>query len=209
MYINLTHVLKSDITVYPGTIPPKFEPGNTIEKDGFAELNITMCTHTGTHIDAPAHIIESAPTLDSYPMDKFIGKGFVIDCRNLHSIERDFLQSWEQEIRRSDFLLFYSGWQDKWNTESYFEPFPVLTQEAAEWLTGFHLKALGFDVISVDKMDDHHLPNHHILLPKEILIIENMANLHFLLDKAFELYVIPLYIGKADGSPVRAFARLL
>jgi len=209
MIIDLTHPLKDNITVYPGIIKPRFEVGNTIEKDGFAELNMSMCTHTGTHIDAPSHIIKGAKSLDAFPVDKFIGRGIVIDCVKKKSIELDYLATYTDKINSIEFILFYTGWQNKWNTPNYFDPFPTLTTEAVQWLLKFKLKALGFDAISVDAMQEETLPNHHLLLPKEVLIIENMTNLDQLIGKEFELNCIPLLISAADGSPVRAFARIL
>ncbi len=208
MIVDLTHTLKNEITVYPGTVSPIFEQGNTIEKDGFAELNMTMCTHTGTHIDAPSHIISNANSLNDFTIDKFIGNAIVVDCSKKKSISLEFLNLIEEEIEQIDFILFYTGWQEKWNTPHYFDEFPVLTQEAVEWLLKFKLKALGFDTISVDKLTDVKLPNHHLLLQREILIIENMTNLDKLIGNSLELNCIPLKIENSDGSPIRAFARI-
>ena len=56
--IDLTHMIESTMPVYPGTEPPIFEPANTYEKDGFKETKITMFTHTGTHMDPPAHLYQ-------------------------------------------------------------------------------------------------------------------------------------------------------
>lgn len=208
MIIDLTHTLKNKITVYPNTLEPIFEQGNTIEKDGFAEINMTMCTHTGTHIDAPAHILANTKSLDEFEVDKFIGPGIVIDCTQIKDISLNFLKKSAQIIKNVDFVLFYTGWQHKWNTERYFDEFPTLTKEAVDWLATFNLKALGFDAISVDKMTAESLPNHNVLLKKEILIIENMTNLDKLISKTFELNCIPLKIENSDGSPIRAFARI-
>lgn len=33
--IDLTHVINTEMPVYPGTEPPGFEPANTYERDGF------------------------------------------------------------------------------------------------------------------------------------------------------------------------------
>ncbi|MCC7401053.1 MAG: cyclase family protein [Chitinophagaceae bacterium] len=208
MIIDLTHQLENGITVYPGTLGPRFEAGNTIEKDGFAELIITMCTHTGTHMDAPSHIIKGARSLDQFPVEKFIGKGTVVDCTEVDAIELNFLKSRIKNLNGIDFILFYTGWQNKWNTPGYFDPFPTLTTEAVKWLSGFNLKAIGSDTISIDDINDPLLPNHHLLLPEEILIIENMTSLDKLTGKEFELNSIPLLINGSDGSPVRAFARI-
>lgn len=208
MTVDLTHPLKSNITVYPGTPAPAFTPISTIDKDGFAELSITMTTHTGTHMDAPSHILSRGRSLNQFPIDKFIGKGIVLDCSQTSSISLNFIQSKEAEIKQAAVILFYTGWQYKWNTPGYFDEFPTLTTEAVEWLLSFHLKALGFDVISVDKMADEALPNHHLLLSQEVLIIENMTNLDQLIGKQFHLYCIPLNIEASDASPVRAFAQI-
>jgi len=208
MIIDLTHPLKSNITVYPGSAKAVLQQINTVEKNGYAEISIQISTHTGTHIDAPAHILANTKTLDEFGVNKFIGQAVVIDCTQVKEISLDFLKEEESTIKAVDFVLFYTGWQRKWNTESYFYEFPTLTQKAANWLVTLELKALGFDVISVDKMNDMTLPNHRILLQKEILIIENMTNLDQLISKKFELNCIPLKIENSDGSPVRAFARV-
>ena len=85
----------------------------------------------------------------------------------------------------------------------------MLTTEAAKWLSGFDLKAVGFDYVSVDAMDASELPNHRILLSKEILIIENLTDLDKLPETKFDFFAIPLKIENADGSPVRAFAEII
>lgn len=208
MLVDLTHTLNSNISVYPGTPGPAFIPSATIEKDGFAESSVIMTTHTGTHMDAPCHILPGTRSLEQFPLEQFIGKGIVLDCTQVSSITLDFVQSKQDQIRGAGFILFYTGWQQKWNTSHYFDPFPTLATAAIEWLLQFQPKALGFDTISVDSMTDEALPNHHLLLAKEVLIIENLTNLDRLVDKDFLLYCIPLKIERADASPVRAFAQV-
>jgi len=206
--IDLTHTINEKMTVYPNTLKPSFEPSNTIDKDGFAELKITMATHTGTHIDAPCHLIKGKKALSDFPLDKFAGSATVIDCEGKNEISLEILKSRENDINKVEFVLFRSGWSRKWEEDDYFGKFPVLTTEAAKWLSGFDLKAVGFDYVSVDAMDASELPNHRILLSKEILIIENLTGLDKLPETKFDFYAIPLKIENADGSPVRAFAEL-
>ncbi len=208
MIIDLTQTLQNGISVFPGTKTPSFEQIHRIETDGFAEIRIDTSTHIGTHIDAPCHILPNTKSLDNFPMEKFIGKGMVIDCRNVSEIKLDFLKQYKTSIESVDFVLFYLGWQEKWSTSQYLDDFPVLTVEATEWLLQFNLKAIGFDAFSVDKIDSLDLPNHHLLLAEEVLIIENLTNLNQLIEKSFVLNCIPLKIKNADASPVRAFAVL-
>jgi arylformamidase len=212
--IDLTQILNEKITVYPDTVGPTFEILNTVEKSGFAEVKITMVFHTGTHIDAPCHIIKNTKSIDRFPTDKFIGNAIVIPCQGTKEINLKYLQTFEDKITQIDFILFFTGWQDKWNTKEYFDDNPVPTQEAAKWLTKFKLKGIGIDAFSVDKIipatkiTSGNLPNHHILLGKEILLIENLTNLDKLPDGPFSFQCLPLNVENADGSPVRAIAMI-
>ena len=54
--MDLTQTIGETMPVYPGTEQPKLTQTNTIEKDGFKETLLRMYSHTGTHMDAPAHI---------------------------------------------------------------------------------------------------------------------------------------------------------
>lgn len=207
--IDLTHTINEKMTVYPGTPAPIIKDYSTIGKEGFAELLLTMVTHTGTHIDAPCHIIKGAKKLSDFPLVKFAGLAIVIDCEGNNEISLEILKSRENDINKVEFVLFRSGWSRKWEEDDYFGKFPVLTNEAAQWLSGFDLKAVGFDYVSVDAMDASELPNHRILLSKEILIIENLTDLDKLPETKFDFYAIPLKIENADGSPVRAFAEII
>jgi kynurenine formamidase len=207
--IDLTHKLNNKISIYPGTVGPVIESSANISENGYAELSISMRSHAGTHIDAPAHIVPNAKTLDQILIENFIGKGIVIDCAGKVSINLDFLLTMKDKIEESEFILFYTGWQHKWETPDYIGDYPTLTIDAIEWLLKFKPKALGFDVISVDKIGSTELPNHNLLLKNEVLVIENLTNLDKLIGKQFEMNCIPLKIEGADGSPVRAFARII
>jgi len=76
------------------------------------------------------------------------------------------------------------------------------------------LKGIGFDSFSVDKIISAHivteenLPNHHILLGKEILLIESLTNLDKLPESIFSFQCLPMKIENADGSPIRAMAMI-
>jgi kynurenine formamidase len=212
--IDLTHLLNENITVYPDTVGPKFENLAIVEKDGYAELKATMVLHSGTHIDAPCHILANTKSLDQFPIEKFIGTAIVIPCQNEKEISVEFLQAFENKISQVDFILFFTGWQYKWKTNEYFDDCPVPTQEAAKWLAKFKLKGIGFDSFSVDKIvsaqkvTPENLPNHYILLAEDIILIENLTNLDKLPSTIFSFQCLPIHIENADGSPIRAIAMI-
>jgi kynurenine formamidase len=208
--IDLTQLISPDMPVYPGTEGPRITDATSIERDGFAEKLITMYSHTGTHIDAPAHMIPGAFTLDQFQVGTFLGKAIVIEVPASTGgvIGLDLLEAQAVRLQGCDFLLFNTGWDTRWGQDSYFRDFPVLSEEAARWLSGHDLKGLGFDCISVDAVGSTDMNIHKILLGAGLVIVENLCNLAALRDKSFTFSCLPLRIPDSDGSPVRAVGML-
>lgn len=203
---DLTQIISPNMPVFPGDEKPFLKRKAILEKDGFREMEISLSTHTGTHIDAPAHILENGPFLDNMNVGHFIGKAVIIDFSKMDEtlIETDFLKSHEERIKTVDFVVIKTGWSRYWGEESYYSGFPSLSEEAAEWLAEFNLKGVGIDAISIDDIESTTLRVHKKLLSKNIIIIENMTNLDSVCEDEFLLSVMPLKVENADGSPVRA-----
>ena len=144
--------------------------------------------------------------MDHLPADRFVGEAIVIPCKGLSEISLDHIKPYEHQIAKVTFVIFYTGWQERWNTSSYFNDFPVLTQDAAKWLTRFTLSGVGYDAISADTVMSIEQPNHKILLGKDFVIVENLTNVDHLPEGIFTLVCLPLKIENADGSPIRAIA---
>jgi kynurenine formamidase len=206
--LDLTHTIAEGMPVYPGTEPPTLRQANTVEKDGFAEKLVSMYSHTGTHIDAPAHMLASGPTLDRMGVDHFVGKAVVIDVAGQAMIEKAFLEAQACLLEGCDFALFHTGWSEYWGQNSYFSDFPVLSLEAARWLSCRGLKGVGFDAISVDPVGSTDFANHFVFFQSGMISVENLTNLGPLVAKTFLFACLPLKLEEADGSPVRAVAIL-
>ena len=206
--VDLTHPITANMPVFPGTKPPVLVSEGTLEQSGFREKRISICSHTGTHIDAPAHLLDQGPTLDMLPLGRFCGQALVVDVSQGHEpvVGMDRLQPYQERIFQVDFLLLHTGWSRYWGRQEYFSNFPVLTREAAQWLTETGLKGIGLDAISADRMDSLDFEVHTILLGHEVIIIENLTNLNRLPASPFFLSCFPLSLEQADGSPVRAVA---
>jgi len=207
--IDLSHTISPGMPVFPGDDPPVFMNRAVIDEDGFAEKGITLGSHVGTHIDAPAHIIPYAPTLDRMPIDRFVGKGSVIDLTGMTNPEIDtaFLRPYESLFKTSEFVLLHTGRSRFWGQDKYFRDYPILSIESALWVRSFGLKGIGVDAISVDELEAADLPIHKILLER-MLIIENLTNLDKLPKTGFTFSCFPLKLENADASPVRAVALL-
>jgi kynurenine formamidase len=206
--IDLTHPITADMPVYPDTEAPELIPACTIEKDGFAERIVRLYSHTGTHMDAPSHLIEGGRDLDSYPIERFTGTGCCLDLRDLAGQEIGLaaMAPLADTLAAADFLLLNTGWSERWGDKAYFEQHPVLSPESARWLTRFDLKAVGMDNISADRFDTGTFPIHHTLLQADILIIENLVHLDRLPVCGFRFTGLPLNLAQADGAPLRVVA---
>jgi len=207
---DLSHKLNNQTPVFPGTAKPTFESAATIDKDGYRETHFNFESHLGTHIDAPAHILETGQTLDQLPVSAFTGKAIIIEIpANTKYIDKSSLFPFQEKLAETDFVLFKTGWCKKWGSNEYFSNFPVLAEEAANWLISFNLKGIGFDAISADPVESSVLSIHHIILRNGCIIIENLNFPEKLKTNEGEFSCFPLPYENADGSPVRAVFRIL
>lgn len=205
--IDLTHTIAPNMPVYPGTEPPILAQANTIEKDLFCETLLTMYSHTGTHIDAPGHVIRGRTLLDEFPADRFVGKGLVIDCRDCtRRIPLEKVKAYGALAEKADFLLFHTGWDRFWGTDEYFGAYPYVEEAVIDYVLAGEYKGIGFDVIGLDPVGSLSL--HLKLFEKDILNIENLTNLGECGSGLFDFCCLPLKFAKADGAPARAIACL-
>lgn len=204
--IDLTHPIEPDMPVYPGDEQPEIATTATIDQDGHQARRLTLTTHLGTHLDAPAHLLPRGRTLDQFPASHFQGPARVVDCRQVQGeITLAHLEPLAS-LREADFILLLTGWDRHWRTAAYFTDFPVLSAQAAEWLAQLPIKGLGLDAISIDLLGAAQLPNHRRFLGQDKVIIENLTRLDAIPGQVCQLYCLPLLITAADGAPARVIA---
>ena len=208
--IDLTYTIKEEMTVFPGTEMPKLINTSNYEKDGFRETSISIYSHVGTHMDPPAHIYPDRTTLDEFPASQFVGKGLVIDCRDLNEgedITIDCILKYGKKAEKVDFLLFNTGWDKYWGNDKYFGDYPCVNDEVLDYVLDGNYKGIGFDTIGIDPVSDEKLTRHKKLFKdKDIVNIENLKNLELCGDEIFNFSCCPLKVENSDGAPVRAVA---
>ncbi len=190
MIVDLSRPLGEDTPVYPGDPEVKVRPWAFIDRDGYYMNVLRLGEHSGTHVDAPAHIVPGGKTIDEMPLEKFIGEGIVLDVRDGEGpVKLDELPDSGYYNR---IILLLTGGRE-------------LSPEAALFLVAEGVKAVGTDAMSIG---DETV--HTIFLTAEVPIFENLdpTGLEQLLGKTFTFIGIPLKIEGGSGSPVRAIAML-
>ncbi len=215
--IDLTHSIDENMPMYPGDDAPQLHVAYSHEEFGYMETLIRMCSHTGTHIDAPAHLHADGLTLDKYPIEQFVGKALVIDCRMLNKGDEISMQLLERKgdvLNQTDFILFLTGHSALWGSPGYFDNFPLMSTEVVEWVNRCKLKGIGIDAPSFDLVTDDEkeqiadeFSNHRaILKTNHTILLENLCRLEEVGDELFTLCALPLNIINADGAPARIIA---
>lgn len=160
---------------------------------------VTMSLHTGTHIDAPRHLIGNIAGVDAIPDETLCGPVTIVDARGHKVLTADLLQN----IATPRVVIRTDTWLD---TAIFPMTFPLLTLDAASLLAASGVTLLGIDLPSVDAVDSKELPVHHILMDAGITICEGL-DLHTANVTAgvADLMIVPFAIKGADAAPVRAW----
>lgn len=202
-WIDISQVLNDKIPVWPGDTPFQYKVSWGMEESGSVNVGqVTMSTHTGTHIDAPFHFESDGKKVIDLDFNLYIGPALVIHVQKPASIGIKELEGIELKgVKR--LLVHTDAWQDK---TVFPEHIPHIEPELAPYLAGKGVQLLGLDLPSVDPLDSKDLSAHHELNNQGIHILEGLV-----LDKIepgeYELAALPLPLGQADGSPVRAVVR--
>ncbi|WP_436513159.1 cyclase family protein [Clostridium thermobutyricum] len=202
---DLTHFIEEGMSTYSEEEKANIENLSIIKSDGYNVKKISLSNHTGTHIDLPNHIFEDGNRLEDIRLEKFIGSAFILDCRNIKQISKEYILKNIDDIKKYNYIIFKTGAEKLWKKEEYLNEYSFLTEEATNFLGNIEeIYGIGVDCISVDASFNHNLTNHKILLSKNKIIIENLCGLENLSGE-YEIIIAPLKIKEADGSPSRIF----
>jgi glutamyl-tRNA reductase len=202
-FVDLTRLLDNSPAMYPGDPEVSIEVVASLNNDQYRLKRLQLGTHSGTHIDSPNHILEQGRSLDTYPVETFSAKAYVLDCREQKTIGRDMVEQVPLEV---SCVLFLTGWASFWGKEKYLQNPPLPGLEAISYLLGRGIVLFGYDCVSCDLMEDTSLPIHRKILSSDALIIENLCNLETIASRCVDLVALPLLLKDSDGCPARVYA---
>ncbi len=208
---DLTATFRTHMPVWPTSPLPVLEPIGVVARDGYAVERLTALTHSGTHLDAPYHFIESGKSVDQIAPADLTGVGAVLDLRNEidgdviphEAIERHWPKAFQPEI-----VLLETGWSHRRSaTRKYLYDFPGIAPPTAEWLVRKKIKGVGTDTLGIDPFSNSKFEAHKVLLGRDIWILEALDHLDTLKEGTrYTIVAAPLKLEGASGAMSRVFA---
>jgi arylformamidase len=206
-FYDISRTLFPGMTVWPGDTPFELQPTGDIAKgDTVNTTNLTLSSHTGTHVDAPFHFIGDGTTLEQVELAPYWGLAQVVTAKKPAGplVPADFA---DYDLSRAPRLLVHSAASEA-NPRVFHDDFVYPSPEMADRLGEAGVVLYGTDAPSMDASGSKDLAGHHALQRNGILILEGL-DLTGVPDGLYELVALPLKILGGDGRPVRAALRSL
>ena len=173
--------------VYDGDPKPTKRFLKTIGDDSFYNLSsVSLCTHTGTHIDAPLHFDEDGADIGSMKLSTFCGKCTVVTIDGILTGE-----DMERLLPHCNRRLILHG-----SGKAF------LSVSAARVIADSKLRLVGTDAMTIATPYDELMP-HLELARAGVAVLEGLF-LEGVEDGDYTLSAFPLKMNGVEASPCRA-----
>jgi len=166
------------------------------------ETELGFSVHTGTHVDAPLHFVDGAPSFDSLPPELFVGPVEVVDARSAeHRIDGALVA----ELVRSgvERVLFKTRSAALWDLNRFSEEYVCLDASGAAALVERGVRLAGIDYLTIGDEEAHRT-----LFRAGVVALEGL-DLRAVEPGAYGLVCTPVLIAGSDGAPARALLETL
>lgn len=204
------------------------------EGNGWGSELLQLCSHSGTHLDAPWHYYptmnngEKAMTIDEVPLEWCIGPGVILDfseCGDGYKLSiEDFqykLKELDYTLKPNDIVFIRSGAADRWGKEEYLVAGCGVSKAATLWLAtqGVHIVGTdgwSWDVplpIAAEEFKRTHNPDiiweaHRAGRECVYLHLEKLTNLEQVPPLGSTIICLPVKIKHGSAGWTRAVAIL-
>ena len=188
---------------------------------------VTLSSHSGTHVDAPAHYGPAAHgearTIDEVPLEWCFGDGVLLDFRGRDRVAGITRPDVVEELARIghalkplDIVLVMTG--TDLEQPGYESRHPGLRADATEYLVDCGIRLIGIDAWGLDRPFDVMIEDaragrsqfwesHLVGRRKEYCQIERLANLHALpRPTGFLVSAFPFKLERASAGWARVVA---
>ncbi len=180
---------------------PEFEVTADFSNAASHESRVHLDVHTGTHIDAPLHMIPDGATTETIGIEQLIRECAVYDLTHvtdgIHHADLAALP-----IARGEFVLFQT--RNSW-AEGFQSDFVYLAEDGASYLATLGIAGVGIDALGIERSQLGH-PTHKALFGAGAVIIEGLQ-LQAVRPGRYLLIAAPLKLIGLDAAPARVLLR--
>jgi arylformamidase len=193
---DITAPIYDGMPVYKNK-PEKQPTFDRVTNAHVTETRLSLDVHTGTHMDAPLHMVNDGETIETINLEKIVGPCKVLDLTHVvDGISKEDLAAFD--IEKDDFLLFKTT---NSNDEEFNFEFIYLKEDGAKYLAELDIRGLGIDALGVERSQPGH-PTHKALFSKRIVVIEGVR-LKEVPQGEYFMVAAPLKLIGTDASPAR------
>jgi arylformamidase len=199
--IDISWPISEAITAYKDRKVVSIIQTKQFEQDGVREAVVTLGTHTGTHVDAPAHFLAAGKTIDQLALPHVVGACRVLDMTDcideltVADFERYNIQPGERLLCKTKNSILAAN-------APFNQHFVYLGAAASEYLAAKGVLAVGVDYLGIERQQPGH-DTHKALFNADITIIEGLRLVDVLPGNYF-LICLPLLMDSLDAAPARA-----
>lgn len=194
--------------------------GDIAAGDQFRVSKLATTCHGFSHVDAQAHFVAGAPTIETTPLSHVVGPCRVLNLSDRPAnapIEAEHLAAADPGGADGEILLLAAHWNDRraYQDKTFWTEAPWLTLGAAEWLAARKPTAVAFDfpqdypirlLLEGKEVPKPEHVTHHVLLSHGVTLIEYVVNTSRLSAPRNLFSAAPMLIPDADGAPARFYA---
>ncbi|MEK7122592.1 MAG: cyclase family protein [Patescibacteria group bacterium] len=197
-FYDISLPIRSGMMVYPGNTEVDI---TSLPSATSLSSRIVMGSHTGTHIDAPKHVLQKGKGVDTIPLDQIVGPCRVLDMvQCVDSVNLSDLRPYR--IKKGERILVKTK-NSRRGFKKFRDDFIYLDGDAADFLAQKEIVLFGIDYLSVKKRGSADTRPHTALLKKKIVILEGI-DLSRITPGDYFLLCLPLRCAGIDGAPARA-----
>lgn len=202
---DISMKISGEMIIYDGDPKFSYKYTNSIDNGDICNTwQMSLGSHTGTHIDAPLHFFKNGLAVDQLPLSYFIGKAKIIGINHPNAITYNEIKSCG--ICEGDRILFKTKNSDFSSIGAFKKDYVYIDAEAAKYLVEQKVRTVGVDYLSVERFGSTTHDTHRTFLKNNIVLIEGLR-LKEVTSGEYEMIGIPLNIKEGNGSPIRVIIR--
>ncbi|MBE2999651.1 cyclase family protein [Nocardiopsis sp. HNM0947] len=225
--VDLSHVLSPSMATFDEEKPVRetVDPPLPEGESGFHLNRWSFLEHTGTHLDAPGHVVGGGRLVPDIAPEELVVPAVVVDVRERASRDPDTVLTVEDvldhervhgPVPEGAAVLMLSGWDARWErgdpavrgvAEDGSWHFPGLSAEACAFLLERRGAAgFGVDTLSTDPGVSTEFPAHEVIGRGDRWGLECLTGLERLPARGATLVVGVMPGEDASGAPSRVLA---